>query len=248
MKALTRGVFWWPRIDSDVENMVKSCNTCQVNRKEEPKVPLHQWECPAKPWSRLHIDFAGPFQGRQFFILVDVRSKWLEVVPVSSQTSQQTIRVLRNLFATHGPPEVVVSDNGPAFITEEFETFLKENGCKHIRCAPYHPASNELAERGVQTLKEAMKKTEGDMETCIARFLFQYRITPHSKTGQSPAELLLGCHPRSRLYLMFPDVGARVQARQERQRCSHNQNVKQRAFIVGDKCMYATLQDLLQGL
>lgn len=67
MKALARGVVWWPRIDSEVERMVKSCNACQVNRKEEPKVPLHQWEWPAKPWSSLHIDFAGPFQGRQFF-------------------------------------------------------------------------------------------------------------------------------------------------------------------------------------
>lgn len=139
---------------------------------------------------------------------MDARSKWLKVVPVSSQTSQQTIRFLRNLFASHGLPEVVVSDNGPAFISEEFEAFLKENGCKHIRCAPYHPASNGLAERGVQTFKEAMKKTEGDMETRFARFLFQYRITPHSTTGQSPAELLLGRHPRSRLDLMLPDVGA----------------------------------------
>ena len=64
------------------------------------------------------------------------------------------------------------------------------NAIKHLTMAPYHPVSNGLAERAVQTLKTGLKKmTVGNIEDKLACFLFQYRITPHTTTGQSPAEL-----------------------------------------------------------
>ena len=234
MKALARGVVWWPGMDVELESKVKTCGACQANQKSPPQAPLHPWEWPSKPWSRLHIDFAGPFLGRTFLIVVDAHSKWLEVTPVSSTSSQQVVRVLRNLFSTHGLPDVIVSDNGTAFTCVEFETFMKRNGIRHVRCAPYHPSSNGLAERAVQTFKEAVKKTKGDIDVRIARFLFQYRITPHATTGQSPAFLLLRRQPRSALDLMVPDVGSRVRKSQERQKVNHDQGVKVRLFSVGD--------------
>ena len=104
-----------------------------------------------------------------------------------------------------------MSDNGTAFTSEEFQTFMKSNGIRHVRCAPYHPSSNGLAEKAVQTFNKAMKITMGDIDDRIARFLFQYRIIPHATTGQSPAQLLLKCQPRSALDLMVPDVDSRVQ-------------------------------------
>lgn len=73
------------------------------------------------------------------------------------------------------------------------------NGFRQATCFPYHPSSNGLAERAVQTFKEALKKTSGDLETQLARFLFQYRNT---STGHSPAELLLGRKPRTHLDLL----------------------------------------------
>ena len=64
MKALARSMVWWPGIDADLETKVKQCAACQANRKSPPEAPLHPWEWPSKPWSRLHVDFAGPFMGR----------------------------------------------------------------------------------------------------------------------------------------------------------------------------------------
>ena len=180
MKSLARGVVWWPGIDKDLEAKVATCSVCQANQKSPPPVFLHPWEWPSRPWSRLHVDFAGPFQGKQFMVLVDASTKWLEVGVVPTTSTQQAIKFLRSVFATHGLPEILVSDNGSAFTSSEFETFVKRNGFRHIRVAPYHPASNGAAERAVQTLKNFLRKTEGDLYTQIARFLFQYRLTPHS--------------------------------------------------------------------
>ena len=84
-----------------------------------------------------------------------------------------------------------------------------------VKSAPYHPASNELAERAVQTFKEGMKKQSTEsLNTCIARFLFRYRITPHTTTGTSPAELLFGRIPQSHLDLLKPTLVEKVHTKQ----------------------------------
>ena len=109
--------------------------------------------------------------GKQFLVVVDAHSKWLEVVPVPNLTSQTIIDTLRSIFVTHGLPELLVSDNGPSFTSAEFQEFMKRNGIRHITSVPYHPASNGLAERAVQTFKTALKKT---MPTDVADNTSQY--------------------------------------------------------------------------
>ena len=91
-------------------------------------------------------------------VIVDAHSKWPEVLEITLTTSELTIQALRGLFAVHGLPDQVVSDNGPQFVSKEFQQFMKENGIKHTRCAPYHPSSNGLAERFVQKLKKALRR------------------------------------------------------------------------------------------
>ena len=247
MKSLARGVVCWPGMDSDLDAKVKQCQQCQENRKAPPVAPLHPWEWPTWPWSRLHIDFAGPFQGKMFVVLVDAHSKWLEVSIIPSTSSANTIRFMRSTFATHGLPELLVSNNGSTFTSQEFKTFVSRNGFRHARCAAYHPSSNGLAERAVLTFKDALKKTSGDIATRLARFLFQYRNTPHTTTGRSPAELLLGRKPRTPLDLLHPgnsptepqstetpqEVRTTVAKNQQRQKVSHDKRAKQQLFHVG---------------
>ena len=157
MKALARSYLWWPGLDGELEKYVQQCEAYQSVRNALAPAPLHPWLWPTKPWMCVHVDFAGPFQGKMYFIVVDAHSKWPEVIPMSTTTtSNQTIAVLRQLFAAHGLPQQLVSDNGPQFISEEFATFHKMNGIKHICCSPYHPSSNGQAEHFVQTFKRAM--------------------------------------------------------------------------------------------
>lgn len=132
MKGLARSYVWWPSIDKDLENLVRQCEICQVNRKAPAAAPLHPWEWPDQPWKRIHMDYAGSFMGKMFLIVVDAHSKWINAEIMNFTTSAATISKLRAMFATHGLPEVVVSDNGSNFISQEMEEFLSQNGIVHV--------------------------------------------------------------------------------------------------------------------
>ena len=66
MKSLARSYVWWPNMDADLEAKVRTCTECQSSRPPPTSAPLHRWEWPQKPWSRLHLDYAGPFLNRMF--------------------------------------------------------------------------------------------------------------------------------------------------------------------------------------
>ena len=145
-----------------------------------------------------------------------------------------------------------MSDNGTAFTSDEFRNFRKRNGIQQVTTAPYHPSSNGLAERAVQTFKIGLKKSSpGDLERRLASFLFHYRTTPHSTTGTSPAELLMGRCLRNHLDILRPDIGYRVCAKQAQQKQGHDQMSQSRQFDLDDRVMvrnYASGPKWLPGI
>ena len=234
MKRLARSYPWWPGLDSDIEQKVKTCIPCQNNRKMPSTAPMHPWEWPRAPWSRVHIDYLGPFLGKMFLLIVDSHSKWVEVHVTTSATTATTIDKLQTSFAALGLPEVVVSDNGPAFCSDEFRSFMKQNGIQHVKTPPYHPASNGLAERYVQVFKDGMRKsTGGSIESRVARFLSRYRTTPQSTTGTTPAELMFGRKLRTRLDLLKPDLEVAVRRKQTKQKAAHDYRATDCSFKEG---------------
>ena len=112
MKALSRMYVWWSGVDRDIERSVRLCAQCQEVQSAPPVAPLNPWKWPTRPWARLHIDFAGPFLGKYFLILIDAHSKWIEAVVTSSTSSSVVIEELRTMFAKFGIPETIVTDNG----------------------------------------------------------------------------------------------------------------------------------------
>ena len=228
MKALARSYVWWPGIDNEIEALVKGCAPCQHHQNMPQTAPTHSWEAPTKPWSRLHMDFVGPFLGKMFLIVVDYFSKWLDVLPMSSSANApHTVRNMRSLFATQGRPELVVTDNAPCFKCEEFGSFLKKNNIRHVPGCPYHPATNGIAERAVQTFKKTLKKllesnsTAVDIDTLINRLLFVYRITPHSVTGVSPCMMLMGRELNNHLSAIKPHRGKTTRMKMKADSYSH---------------------------
>ena len=92
-----------------------------------------------------------------FIVVFQAHSKWPTVIHMSSTSAPKTITVLQSLLAKDGLSEQLISDNGTQFTSDEFVHFMKVNGMKHIYSACYHPHSNSLTQRFIQTFKSAMK-------------------------------------------------------------------------------------------
>ena len=175
MKGLARSYVWWPDIDREIGHTVKTCQDCQAEARAPNHQQVHPWEWPGKPWVRVHVDYAGPFEGKMILVIVASHSKFIDAHVTSGSTAAITIRKLRQTFAMIGLPNSIVSDNGPAFDRAEFRQFCSANGIKQTLVSPYHPASDGLAERAVQTVKCGLKKQSGpDLESRLANFLFSY--------------------------------------------------------------------------
>ena len=126
MKSVARSYMWWPGLDKQIEQRVRGCVSCQAVKNAPPAAALQPWTWPSQPWKRVHLDFAGPFEGSMFLVAVDACSKWPEIHPMSSTTVTKTIEVLRKMFSAYGLPDQIVTDNGPQFTSEDFATFMKD--------------------------------------------------------------------------------------------------------------------------
>ncbi|BES89885.1 Retrotransposon protein [Nesidiocoris tenuis] len=177
------------------------------------------------------MDYAGPFLGHYFFIVVDGKTNRPEVfVEKRAPTSTITIRFLQDVISRHGIPDQLVSDNAAIFKSAEFITFCKSRGIRQRFIAPGHPATNDQLERYGSTIKNKLKKmsVEGSLQENLLQLLFRYRTTP-SVSGETPAEKLYGRNLRTKLDLLKPkekvlkfphslgikhfQVGERVQSR-----------------------------------
>ncbi|XP_063895857.1 uncharacterized protein K02A2.6 isoform X1 [Helicoverpa armigera] len=255
-KSLARSYVWWPNIDAAVEDMCKQCETCAAEADAPCRVPIQPWPYHTRPWTRLHVDFLGPYKGLTFFVLIDSTSKWIEVFEMKHTNAANVIKVLRSTFARFGLPEELVSDQGPPFTSAEFKNFLKNNGIQQNFSPAYHPSSNGAAENAVKLCKRAIKKAyrdQLDIDTALQTFLLAYRNTVHGTTRETPAMLLQRRTLRSRLDLLRADrvVEHRVREAQTRQveyaggtprKFTEGDLIWARGYGSGDKWVKGTVQ------
>ena len=128
---------------------------------------------------------------------------------------------------------------------------MKKNGVKHIRVAPYHPASNGAVERLVQTFKQAMRAvTDNGLSSQhnLNNFLMTYRTTPHSTTGKTPSQLFLGRRILTRFSLLMPDVASGARDHQAEQKKHHDVRARERELPLGSTVTYKDSKNPSQWL
>ena len=183
---------WWPGISAQLENWVRNCRECAEHSvpRSEPLLPS---PLPLYPWQKVGCDL---FQRDKavYLLVVDYYSRYPEVVKLTSTTSNSVISVLKSIFARHGIPEEVRSDNGPQFDSDEFSKFATSYNFSHHTSSPHYPQSNGLVERAVRTVKKLQKESA---DPNLA--LLSYRATPLHWCRLSPAELLMGRMVRTTL-------------------------------------------------
>ena len=213
-KALLREKVWFPQIDNIVKNTMETCITCQAVSSPNSPEPLRMTQMPQSQWEVLNIDFYGPLPtGEYLLVVIDRYSRFPEVEIVSSTKASVIIPKLDKIFAVHGVPAIVRSDNGPPFNGADYSRYLQALGIKVEWSTPKWPQWNALVERFMQPLGKALKTAKLDGRPWrqeLQRFLLYYRTTPHSTTGVPPAELLFNRTVRGKLPVLKKRIVVRV--------------------------------------
>ena len=181
---------WWPGLSTELEELVKNCTECckaQVQRAE----PLIPSPLPDLPWQKVATDLFQ-WEKNWYVLVVDYYSRYIEIALLNRLTSAEVITRLKSIFARHGIPEIVVSDCGKQYMSEEFQEFANNYHFQHSTSSPYYPQSNGEAERAVRTVKSLLKKSKDPYLALLA-----YRTTPVLGGDYSPSQLLMSRTLRS---------------------------------------------------
>ncbi|XP_056642614.1 uncharacterized protein K02A2.6-like [Diorhabda sublineata] len=183
-KASARKLFYCPGLSRDVQDFVSKCKTCLKYSKSVVKEPLMQHERPNVPFLKVAADIST-YAGKDFLSIMDYYSNWLELSPLDSKTASEIILKLKCIFATHGIPSSIISDNIP-FNCKEFKEFAKSWELTSITTSPRYPKSNGLAERSVAICKDILKKCSNSGND-IYQALLEYRTSSLTGLGVSPS-------------------------------------------------------------
>ena len=174
---------WWPGLSKQLEELIRNCPECSQDRFQhaEPLVPS---TFPTLPWEIIATDLFQ-WKGHTYLLIVDYFSRYIEISKLTGETSAEVIRHMKSIFARHGIPQRVMSDNGPQFASSLFKEFATEYGFVHCTSSPRYPQANGEAERAVKTIKALLKNADDPYLALLA-----YRATP-LRNGYSPSELLM---------------------------------------------------------
>ena len=183
---------WWPDMNSDLKEYLMCCQFCQTHAPAHRKEPLIPTPSPDRPWSHVASDICQ-HGAHNYLVTVDIFSRFIEVQKLGSITSGNAIEKLKCLFARYGIPDLVTTDGGRQFVSQEFREFAAEYGFCHRVTDPYCPQANGAAERAVRQAKWCLEQRDPYLA------LMGYRATPVESTGLAPAQLLMGRPLQTRL-------------------------------------------------
>ena len=173
---------WWLHLSKQLEDLIQKCPVCCKEQLQSME-PLIVSELPGRPWYKVATDLFQ-WKGASYLIIVYYFSHYIEIARLANESAGEVVRHTKSIFAWHGIPEIVVSDNGPQLT---FKDFANKYEFIHHTSSPYHPQGNGEAERAVRTIKSLLRKAE---DPYLA--LLSYCATPVAGLGFiSLAELLM---------------------------------------------------------
>lgn len=210
--------YYWPYMENDCLQKVKTCDTCQrhSNLIHVPPTELHTTQI-TWPFQRWGLDIIGPITpkssaGHSFIITAtEYFTKWVEAIPLRKTTSEQVCRfILDNIVARFGIPMTIVTDNGPQFSSQETKNFCHDLGIKHSFSSPYYPQANGQAEASnkaiINLLKKMLNNSKRKWHERLVHALWAYRTTYRTATGVTPYSLVYGSEAVLPLELQVPSL------------------------------------------
>ena len=193
-KSIMRDKVYFPGLDELVETTLRNCLPCKAVSRPDHPPPLKMSTLPPDPWHTVNMDFLGPLpDGSHLLVVIDQRSRFPEVEIVGTTSAHSTLGKLDRIFATHGLPNKVITDNGSPFHSHEFQDYMKHRGIDHHKITPLHPKANSTAENFMRGLNKTLRTAVIDgkqWKSALYDFLLSYRVAKHSTTQVSPAEVM----------------------------------------------------------
>lgn len=192
-----REIMYWPKMNAELTEAVKNCKVCQESQPAQTKEPMMSHPIPQLPWQAVASD-CFEIQGEHFVVLVDLYSDYIEVSSLSDMSTKAVIEKMKPMFATHGVPAVLITDNGSNYSSQEFKEFTQSWDIYHVTTSPHHHKSNGKVESAVKIMKGLItkcKKEDKDMWKAI----LEWRNSPTPGTTSSPAQRLMSRRTRSML-------------------------------------------------
>ena len=226
-----RELIYWPGMNKDLFDYISNCDICASQQKAQAKEPLIHHEQPSNPWEKIATDIFT-HNGKDYLCTVDYYSDFFEVDLLSKKTSAAITSKLKKLFATHGIPLVLITDNGPPFDSDDFASFARLYEFTHNTSSPHYPQSNGKVENTIGIAKRLLEKSTR-AETDYELALLDWRNTPTEGIDSSPAQRLFSRRTRTTLptskELLKPSivkVSEKKEARKEKMSKYYNVHTK----------------------
>ena len=154
-----RNCIHWIKIDSEIVDMISSCPSCIQYQNKQQKESLIQHDISKQVWTKVGTHILSALI-QDLVILEDYTSKYFEIFFLPNALSDAAINHTNSIFARHGILETVISDNGPQFISDEYDKSAKSWESYHNFSSSEYPESNGMVEQTIQTVKKTLRKAE----------------------------------------------------------------------------------------
>ena len=207
LDSLSR-VYYWPKMNEEVKEYVKSCRICISNksRNDHPLGLLHPIPHPPRRWQQVSMDLITQLPPTRtgldaIFVVVDKHSKMIHCIPTTTTVTAPQLASLffREIVRLHGIPTSIISDRDPRFTSSFWSELWKRLGTKLAMSTAYHPQTDGQTERANRTIEDMLRAYVGskqdDWDQHLVPIEIAYNNSKQTSTGYSPFYLNYGQHP-----------------------------------------------------
>ena len=206
--------YWWPSMQKEIGKYTSACIGCQkVKSSTSKRLPRGRMKLfsATKPFDMISMDIVGPMptdsNGNRYIVsIIDRFSRYVRFIPVKNIRTLDILQALDQWMSLFGPPRVILSDNGPQFISYMFKDFAKTHQIHLKYTTTYHPECNGMIERIHRWLKERLALiaydggldllNEDDWSPYLNVIAYAYNTSPNRMTKVAPHSIILGINPQ----------------------------------------------------